>query len=382
MFANKFYVPILRFKPAELEALSRLDAQDRIGIVPLLELLPKSFVAPDKGSKQGKQPRPEDVFAQIARETLRFWGNDPFFLDFQHLVSLPDIHGLHPLAFATRELRTVKAHPILVGHLTDSLAAQSSLRTILDEDKRGICLRVAVPEVLEPTFPKRVLAYLRAIGVAQNSVDLLVDYQAMGPNSSTFPEVFGRVPDIRKWRTLIVALGGFPENLADLWPDRHLIRRQDWIFYRDQVLYERLPRQPIFSDYTIQFGVYKEPLPNSNPSASIRYTMADHWVIMRGHGLRNKNGPKNEQYPAHAQLLCESEDFCGATFSDGDAYIYRKYMRDPGFGTPQTWLCAGINHHMTFVVRQLGGTDIRAIPNYRGDRPVESIQPYLRSQSK
>jgi hypothetical protein len=382
MFRGKNYVPILRWKQAELEALGDLEPHDRKHIVPLFELLPKQFAARADRHRKSEKPSPDAVFFQIAKDIVQFWGYDPFFLDFQHIATVPCIRGLHPIAFATQELRALRARPILVCRLGDTRDFSTAVRSILAADKRGVCLRVLVPEVLDPAFPDRVFAHLDTIGVPQSSVDFLLDYQNLEENRPSFSNLFDRIPEIRTWRTLIASSGAFPEDLAEYSPGRYDLPRKDWIFYRDEVLGKRLARLPLFSDYTIQHGRYKEPRENSNPSASIRYTSGDHWVIMRGEGLRNKTGPKNEQYPAHAQLLCESDDFCGAVFSRGDSYLYDKFLRRGGDGTPQTWLRAGINHHMTLVARQLAGTDLRAVPDYRGDRPVESIQPFLRTQSK
>ena len=128
----------------------------------------------------------------------------------------------------------------------------------------------------------------------------------------------------------------------------------DWLFWHDQVL--ALPpgtRRPTFGDYTIQHPIYKEPLENPNPSASIRYTHSEYWVIMRGERLYHKGRPGHAQYPAEAQLLCDMDEFRGADFSRGDRYIQETSQQPESPGTPRTWLCAGINHHMTYATRQV-----------------------------
>jgi hypothetical protein len=114
-----------------------------------------------------------------------------------------------------------------------------------------------------------------------------------------------------------------------------------------------VPRQANYGDYTIQYGMFPKPLNDANFSASIRYTADDYWVIMRGESVRNKRGPGFAQWPANAQLLCERSEFCGASFSYGDEYIARMSRQTKNPGSATTWLCAGINHHLTFVVRQI-----------------------------
>ncbi len=124
--------------------------------------------------------------------------------------------------------------------------------------------------------------------------------------------------------------------------------------WHDQVLaLPRETRRPTFGDYTIQHPIYKEPLENCNPSASIRYTYSEHWVIMRGQGLCQKGSPGNAQYLAEAQLLCDMDEFCGKDFSGGDQYIEETSQQPKSPGTPYTWLRAGINHHITYTTRQV-----------------------------
>jgi hypothetical protein len=80
----------------------------------------------------------------------------------------------------------------------------------------------------------------------------------------------------------------------------------------------------------------------------------DAWLVMRGEALRSKTGPKYAQYPATAELLCEQKEYRGPAFSSGDHYIWQIASREIEVtGSPETWLRAGINHHLAFVVRQV-----------------------------
>jgi hypothetical protein len=74
---------------------------------------------------------------------------------------------------------------------------------------------------------------------------------------------------------------------------------------------------------------------------------------MRGEGVRNDDGPGFAQWPANAKLLCGRPEYCGADFSDGDGCIRERSILGGKTGNAETWLRAGINHHLTFVVRQL-----------------------------
>ena len=164
-----------------------------------------------------------------------------------------------------------------------------------------------------------------------------------------------------------MASGAFPEDLSKLHKnDVYKLDRNDWISWKNQVTAaEPLTRIPIFSDYTIQHAKYIKKGSGLHFSASIRYTSDDYWLIMRGEDALRKDGPGFGQWPASAIILCDSPEYCTETFSAGDKYIKEMSLQRQETGNPQTWLEAGINHHMTFTVRQitnLSGISIAASP--------------------
>lgn len=67
-------------------------------------------------------------------------------------------------------------------------------------------------------------------------------------------------------------------------------------------------------------------------------------------------------YLASAAVLVKDKRFCGENFSDGDKYIAEKakhfveYVKNPaikGRGSTETWLKAGINHHLVLTAHQV-----------------------------
>ncbi len=115
---------------------------------------------------------------------------------------------------------------------------------------------------------------------------------------------------------------------------------------------------PAYGDYTVQHPVFRGPGFGLNFSASIRYTAEDDFVIMRGEGVRNDDGPGYAQWPANAMMLCERREFQGEDFSAGDRYIKEmsKEVEKNGSGRtggPGTWLQAAFNRHLTLTVRQI-----------------------------
>lgn len=175
-------------------------------------------------------------------------------------------------------------------------------------------------------------------------------------SSPKFDDLCRLIPDVDKWRNFVVTGGAFPKDLSVYRKnERHSIQRLEWISWRDQaVALSSDTRLPNFSDYTVQHArcVAKRP-GRMRYSASIRYTIDDSWMVMRGEDAFKKGGPGFHQYPDLAIMLCDLPQYCGEGYSSGDRYIKEISLQTAETGAAPQWLQAGINHHMTFVVRQL-----------------------------
>ena len=278
MFGTKHYVPILRWKMAERLALQALRLQDRAEITPLIEFTPKIFDAPREGEKKGVKPNPSEVLLCEARHLLANWGYSPFFLDLHHLDGkIPAVvAGLNPLIFLANTARDYRLSLIPVTGLTRTGEHQSAVANVARTDRRGVCLRLTPSDVHGATFHHDSKSLLEKLGTKKSEMDLLLDWQACSPKTKDVRALFDRIGDLTEWRSLTTASGSFPKDLQEYKPGSHVILRNDWLSWKQLTLGEGgVRRKPSFSDYTIQYGQYVEPLENCNPSASIRYTLDD-----------------------------------------------------------------------------------------------------------
>ena len=359
MLDDALYVPVLRWKAAEKDALQWLRKEDKSRLKPLLEIIPRSFQAKDGGPTRSVRA----VLRTIARDIETYWGSSPVFVDVDHVIKAgireeSGCHVLEVLAEETRRLLPLfprKSNLVPVTGLSRSEDYQNAVSSIVEEDKTGACFRITPREVSHRKLADKLEALLSRLRLDMADADLLVDYQVPNGSHPDLKTLCALLPQLSKWRSFIVLVGAFPRDLQKLEKNRrHTLHRDDWLFWRNQVrTLPRGTRRPTFGDYTIQHPIYKEPPERCNPSASIRYTHSEYWVIMRGEGLCHKGSPRNAQYPAEAQLLCEMDEFCGPGFSRGDLYLQETSQQPKTPGTPYTWLRAGINHHMTYATRQV-----------------------------
>ncbi len=351
MFDHKHYVPILRWKRAEWVAVGNLSNEVRRHVTPLIEPTPRSFEV----RNNRPAPEPAEVLARNAGDLQRYWGSAPFFLDMWHLdCALRAGTGTHPLVFLAAEARSRGLALIPVTGLGRDPGYQTAVASVVACDRRGACIRVLPEEIQTSDFDQRLLGLLRNLGLEPSETDFLLDYQVWQQGAPTIAGLSSAIPHMDCWRTFVVASGAFPRDLTGFTIGQHNLPRFDWMGWRDQVTRGPIPpRLPAFADYTIQHAQFAEPPERANFSASIRYTSDNHWVIMRGESVFQDNGPGFDQWPANAQMLCARNEYCGPNFSDGDRYISEMAAQTLRTGNAETWLRAGINHHITFAVRQI-----------------------------
>jgi hypothetical protein len=350
MFDHKHYVPILRWKRAERVALGNLTDTDRSRVTPLLELTPYSF----RAKKNRPAPDPKDVLTKNAADMLKYWGRAPFFIDLCHLRGGPNIgHGIHPLEFLAQQARQNGLNLIPTTGLSRENSYQNAVASIVATDGFGFCLRIHPSEAQTSDFSSRLSDLQNLIGVTAEDTDLFLDYRLWNGNALALASIYNSIPNIHQWRTLTVSCGNFPRDLTGFTIGQHQLPRSDWVAWRTQISAGSLSRLPSFSDYTIQHAEFAEPPEHANFSASIRYACGDYWVIMRGESVFTDGGPGYDQWPANAQLLCARSEFSGPAFSEGDKYIFEMANQTAKTGSAETWLRAGINHHITLTARQI-----------------------------
>lgn len=340
------YVPVLRTKRAEWDALRNLTSDVRQAITPCFEVLPAEIGMSDL--RRG--------FHRFAVKIGRAWGFAPTYVDFSHIGAALRAQGEeHPVTLLGRAATAYGIKPILIVSPHNDSRFQLAARDAVQIHKLHVAVRLHVGDLGKDGSTDGIESLLSNLGVTYSETDLLVDCASVGDTPPDYDWVSSSVPRLTNWRRFIVLGGSFPPDLDGLRPGIRALPRYDWQHWRAWVFgpKPRSARTPDFSDYTIQHAVYAEPPQGANPSASIRYAAEDYWLVVRGEPLRSKKTAGNLQYYGNAQLLSQHDEFRGADYSFGDQYIRNVAERRAGPGTPTTWLIAGINHHITLTARQV-----------------------------
>lgn len=368
MFSTKHYIPILKWKPAEKKALEFLGAERKKYITPIIQLVmpkPKKVKNGEKEKTTEEQFNEvieifQDKIEKIPEEILKYWGNTPIFIDVNLLYTPAlQIETLNKLLKIAVKLN-MSITPVV--DISCNQKIKNAICPLVRQLGNGLCLRLVGSDFDDPKrLHKDIEAFLSQNKLTENKIDLLIDIQEIYKNNDKyhhFIDLSQKITNLLNWRTYIFASGSFPINLTEFKMDaeEHRVPRFEWKNWVDLLKTKKLQRTPSFADYTIQYPIYEEASQFRLPSPSIKYTLNDDWLILRG-----KKG-HFEHYLANAKLLSDHPNFFGEDFSAGDKFIVEKgehlhkYLKNQnigGTGNATTWLAAGINHHLTCTANQI-----------------------------
>lgn len=354
-FNPQLYIPCLRWKQGEYQALSKLSANTQNSILPLIEVAEIGF---DFESRTNSKTIDEhlDPFAKRVKDK---WGKKECLVDIRHVVSSKIMaNGQHPGTFVFDDLRSkgVLATPV-IGMVVDP-QSQTAVRQTISIDGRGLCFRVNIEEVVKVGFDNSMKDLIKSYGLAIEQCDLIIDLRA--PNfepldgfTGLLSTIIRNLPNLDLWRSIGIIGTSFPPSLSGLKPGTSIIPRNEWRLYKllEANLKENGIRVPSFGDYAINHpDLLSLDMRLVKPSANVRYTIKDNWLIAKGNNVRD-NG--FDQYEKLCKMVVESNSYSGKQFSAGDEYIFACANNQVSKGNLTTWRWVGSNHHIEMVARDV-----------------------------
>ena len=353
---NFQYVPILKGKAGEYGALQRVPHSLRGRFTPLIEIPPVPWNhATDQPAKTV-----DEHLEGVGEEFNRAWGTREYI--FVDLLWIEDRRRLanraHPLTYVFDDARANGVLAVPVTGLSRDVEYQSACREAVKRDGRGVCIRVQPDDFTDFDDLDTELAKLSFELMSRPpECDLVVDLKSVPPviGQSYIDFVIGLLDSIKNaksWRSLTLCGTAFPVDLIGLAPQQvSTIPRSEWVLWKRLATNSDLARIPSFGDYAIAHPQPPEVDPRvMRASASIRYTVDEAWLILKGRNLRDHGFT---QFHDVAAALTHESAYCGPTFSWGDEYICSCAKRLVGTGNLTTWRRVGTSHHLAFAMHQL-----------------------------
>ena len=355
-FDQRHYVPCLRWKQGEYQAVLRLKPGTRKWITPLIEV-------PEMGwdfETNTVAKTVDQCVLPFAKRVARKWGLAPCFVDLNLLPPAERMNdGTHPAEYVFSELRERGCIAIPVSGCERGPGYQSVIRDVAQQDRRGICIRLGIRQAAAGNVQSAVDTLLGQLKVGPPDADMIVDLDApanfvpLDGFVKLLQTVVERLPHRAGWRTFTLMGTSFPDTMGKLHSGAQLVARYEWNAYKMLAaeLARTKRRQPTFGDYSIAHPeVLEIDMRKAKPSASIRYTVDDAWYVLKGRSVRD-NG--FQQYQQLCAAVVSSRHFAGRGMSQGDAYIEDCQKGNASTGNLTTWRWVGTNHHIEKVVRDI-----------------------------
>ena len=359
------YVPAVVLKPAEATALDTLQGGIANDVYPLIIARAIPPVRTDTNEETGiREPKPQPTLAEHVQSQqnmiLRALGVQQQLFNSGVTRVMLDADGLDrqqeraTLGVFRRALGDECRHVVPV--LGFERGENNRLAAEWDRDYfTGVAFRITTLATAPRRSAAEILTLLVDLGIKANRVDLILDAGEVGEQNIdalvaiavTFHSSVARAA---RWRSVILIANGFPRSISSLpFNISHRLVRWDLVFWK-RVRYalweDHCGQLPIFGDYGMVHGATAEG--GRMPQPNIRYTEERYWLVHRRE--------QDEQAMFEVcGVVVEGDSFCGDSFSEGDAWIKRCADGSQRGSNAQTWLRAGWQHHIAFVVAQLRG---------------------------
>jgi hypothetical protein len=334
------YIPNLRWKRGEKNALSDLTTSSKTGIWPLFLLGADQF-KPRKATKT-KPPVPASVI--VATDIQSIWGQSPFYLDASPISPTPGSHRFIDIASECRSLGLNLIPATRLGVHSDY---ENAVLKTASTDGRGVCLRIDLQEMTT------MASWVSAWPVPMSETDILVDFgdqvtqvAALGPSLN---HAFQTMYQGNAWRSATIAGTSMPENFMGLNAGLHTIDR------REKKLWEQLTTSGL--PFNLNYGDYASVTTAAPPPGiawgypiSVRYTLDDAFLICRG--VRTMGAGSKDmdiQLVGHAQSINKypGRHPLGHCWADIEIdAIAARSSKPQGL---EHWVRIGVNRHIELV---------------------------------
>ncbi len=352
---TEFYLPVLKSKQGEFDALSKLSNKTKNSIVPLFEITPMEW---DHATKE--KPRTIEVHLQnFCKKVVKKWPSSNSFID-TNLINDKQPDGMTCIEYVFKLLHEKGISPTPVIRITSPDNFLSGITMIsFMYGLEDVGLRVTISDITSPDFENNIEKVLTKIDLPLESCHLILDLNdADFKNSEDFADgvvqALGDFPKLQSWKSFTVCGGSFPAtNLIKVGVNQ--IPRGEWAFYKklvEKLRLESFNRKINYGDYSMVSPGYFEFDPTKmSRSANIRYTHDDFWYVVKGKALKKSEDFK--QYVAQATNILNSGFYLGEVFSEGDKHLKKCSKGETTPGSPTVWNWVGNNHHFTKVVSDL-----------------------------
>jgi Beta protein len=166
------YVPSLRWRMGEYQALFRLSDKAKARVVPFVVVPEIEFDFDEWVPKKTLQEHVEPLPKRFNDK----WGLRPAWIDVHPKICTQVMDdGRPPIAYVFDELRSLGSNAVPVSSLDSTPAINGAIAAVAKIDGRGVGIRARIEHIMKPDCKIAIDALMKKIGVGLEQADLIVD---------------------------------------------------------------------------------------------------------------------------------------------------------------------------------------------------------------
>lgn len=330
------YVPILKVKQGEVEALGNLDLKIRKNTIPMIQFIENT-----------NTKRAGDYVDTIIRRLTKAWGRD----DNEILFDVENLKSTQLVAIFANRLTAVNRRFIPVFHNN----YQEDYLDLVKNNylNNGVCLRIKKNFMSPETVTDFIDDLKEKTSLKDSDIILMMDFENItNSDVEDYKKLFLQIySDIkpRNLRNIIVSAGSIPNSLCDV-PSEPIstIPRPEGELW-NSISTKTKDKKLIYSDYGVIHPVYDENSHTLEKGCCIKYTQDKEFIIISDHSAVDLR-EAGEQYVNNSRILIEHPGYEGKNFSWGDGYIFDCANKEVKYNGSPLWVKITLNHHFTKIM--------------------------------
>lgn len=353
--SHKPYMPVLKWRLAEYQALFKLDIAVKQAIFPLFIVPPIEYDFETGENKKNPQEHIEPLIRRIENK----WGMGSASLELHeslHTEYWDESISIPQYLFSSLQSSKTNIQPSIRlsfdSNYIDLAVDYSKVKGC------GLLIRIRFEELADSSKINALSALITSSNLNPNLIDLVIDFDAKTEFlpferiSFLTSHLLNNVNNYLAFRSIYFT--GISLNFSSVSVNTQNIQaREYWGFYKSFFIdfIKKIP-QLGFGDFTIEPPEFAPSMDmrKIKPAARLIYSTDNNWIVYKGSAFRDNPG---QMYDICSYFVLKSGFFMGESFSNGDMRIYQCANRNGTNGNLTTWKQAGINHHITLVVQQL-----------------------------
>ncbi|MEJ1119043.1 beta family protein [Phyllobacterium sp. CCNWLW109] len=367
------YVPTLRFKSGERNALSRLNKTVSDRILPHFILTPLS----EKDQEKKRHLTPDELIHLNARRIGITWPLRPALVDVRFLFdALGDLGSAAWLPTLFVQIKGANGLPIPVMTLADIEGGHyEGFKATIDKIGPDLALRLQLEDLSDVRLAIRIQNILLKLVAKPAQVIVLLDlsdasFDDKEAISEYLKDTFNRLLAIGIWRRVILQATSYPDSNPAKTNTVVMLKRNEFDIWKSFIESDPVARDLLsFGDFGADCAKFTFKSIKVKPIPHIRYSTSDSWIVARG----NKQDSAATSIAAVSNMILESGKFLGSDYSWADQFIADRASSKGNPGNAITWRQVNTVHHITQVVSEIGAIKHFDVERYSNDSLGEQL---------